>query len=146
MKLNKLAPRSAFTLLEIMLVVLIIGLLVGMALRFTGGKLDEARRVKVKGDLQQIKTNLLMYQASNGFYPSTDQGLKSLVSKPDTEPKPRNWHQLDTQVPRDPWDKEYCYVFPGKHNPKEYDIFSAGPDRNPDTEEDNIGNWEAPTN
>jgi len=133
---------AAFTLLEIMLVVLIIGLLIGMALRFTGGKLDQARQVKVQGDLQQIKTNLLMYQAANGFYPSTEQGLKALVTKPDTEPKPRNWRQLDDQVPRDPWDKEYIYVYPGKHNPKEYDIFSAGPDRNPDTEEDNIGNWQ----
>jgi general secretion pathway protein G len=46
-------------------------------------------------------------------------------------------------VPRDPWDKEYIYTVPGKHNPKEYDIFSAGPDRNPETEEDNIGNWDS---
>ncbi len=136
------SSSAAFTLLEIMLVVLIIGLLIGMALRFMGGKLDEARRVKVSGDLQQIKTNLLMYQAANGFYPSTEQGLKALVTKPDTEPKPRNWRQLDDQVPRDPWDKEYFYVYPGKHNPKEYDIFSAGPDRNPDSEEDNLGNWQ----
>ena len=135
--------RAAFTLLEIMLVVLIIGLLIGMALRFTGGKLDEARQVKVKGDIQQMKTNLLMYQAGNGFYPSTEQGLKALVTKPESEPKPRNWRQLDSEVPRDPWDKEYFYVQPGKHNPKEYDIFSAGPDRLPETEEDNIGNWEA---
>jgi len=136
--------QAAFTLLEIMLVVLIIGLLIGMALRFTGGKLDEARRVKVAGDLVQLKTNLMMYQAANGFYPSTEQGLKALVEKPDTEPKPRNWHQLDEVVPRDPWDTEYQYRYPGKHNPKEYDIFSAGPDRNPDTEEDNIGNWKNP--
>lgn len=135
--------RSAFTLLEIMLVVLIIGLLIGMALRFTGGKLDEARRVKVAGDLQQIKTNLLMYQAQNGFYPSSAQGLKALVQKPESEPRPRNWRQLDSEVPRDPWDLEYVYVQPGKHNPKDYDIFSAGPDRNPDTEEDNIGNWDS---
>lgn len=134
--------RSAFTLLEMMLVVLIIGLLIGMAVRFTGGKVDEARRVRVHGDLQQIKTNLMMYQAANGFYPSTEQGLKALVQKPETEPKPRNWHQLDDQVPRDPWDQEYFYRYPGKHNPKEYDIFSAGADRNPETEEDNIGNWE----
>lgn len=135
--------RSAFTLLEIMLVVLIIGLLIGMALRFTGGKLDEARRVKVAGDLQQIKTNLLMYQAQNGFYPSSAQGLKALVQKPESEPRPRNWRQLDSEVPRDPWDLEYVYVQPGKHNPKDYDIFSAGPDRNPDTEEDNLGNWDS---
>lgn len=144
MKIQR-SPQSAFTLLEIMLVVLIIGLLVGMALRFTSGKIDQAREVKVKSDLQQIRTNLMMYQAANGFYPSTEQGLGALVKKPETEPKPRNWRQLDDQVPHDPWDKEYFYVYPGKHNPKEYDIFSAGPDRNPDTEEDNIGNWEPAT-
>src|SRR5207237_811906 len=126
---------AAFTLLEIMLVVLIIGLLIGMAVHFTGGKLDQARLVRVQGNLQQIKTNLLMYQATNGFYPSTEQGLKALVTKPETEPKPRNWKQLDDEVLRDPWDQEYFYVYPGKHNPKEYDIFSAGPDRKPDTEE-----------
>ena len=134
---------SAFTLLEIMLVVIIIGLLVGMALKFTGGHLDTARRVSVGGDIQQLRTKLLMYQASNGFYPSTEQGLKALVVKPESEPRPRNWQQYDQDVKRDPWDKEYFYVYPGKHNPKEYDIFSAGPDRNPDTEEDNIGNWDS---
>jgi general secretion pathway protein G len=141
MKRSTSSIHAAFTLLEIMLVVLIIGLLIGMALRFTGGKLDEARQVKAQGDLQQIKTNLLMYQAANGFYPSTEQGLKALVTKPDSEPKPRNWRQVDSEVPRDAWGMEYFYIQPGKHNPKEYDIFSAGPDRNPDTEDDNIGNW-----
>ncbi|MDR3401081.1 MAG: type II secretion system major pseudopilin GspG [Chthoniobacter sp.] len=141
-----LNPRAAFTLLEIMLVVLIISLLIGMAVHYTAGHLEEARQVKVRGDLQQIKTNLMMYQAANGFYPSTEQGLKALVQKPDGDPKPRNWRQLNDEVPRDPWDQEYFYRFPGKHNPKEYDIFSAGPDRNPDTEEDNLGNWESRTN
>jgi general secretion pathway protein G len=140
---RQLQSRSGFTLLEIMLVVLIIALLIGMAVRFAPGKLDEARRVRVAADLQQIKTNLMQYQAANGFYPSTEQGLKALVDKPEGDPHPRNWHQLDTQVPRDPWDNEYFYRFPGKHNPKEYDVWSAGPDRNPDTEEDNIGNWDA---
>jgi general secretion pathway protein G len=140
---RQLQSRSGFTLLEIMLVVLIIALLIGMAVRFAPGKLDEARRVRVAADLQQIKTNLMQYQAANGFYPSTEQGLKALVDKPEGDPKPRNWHQLDTQVPRDPWDNEYFYRFPGKHNPKEYDVWSAGPDRNPETEEDNIGNWDS---
>jgi general secretion pathway protein G len=135
--------RAAFTLLEIMLVVCIIGLLIGMAVRYAPGKLNEARRVRVQTDLQGLKTNLMMYQAANGFYPTTEQGLKALVQMPTTDPKPRNWHQLDETVPHDPWDQEYFYRFPGKHNPKEYDIFSAGPDRSPDTEEDNIGNWDS---
>ncbi|EDY17424.1 general secretion pathway protein G [Chthoniobacter flavus Ellin428] len=146
MKRHTYSRRSAFTLLEMMLVVMIIGLLIGMGLHYTAGKLDQAKQVRVRADLQQIKTNLMMYQAANGFYPTTEQGLKALVQKPETDPKPRNWHQLDDQVPRDPWDIEYVYRYPGKHNPKEYDIFSAGPDRNPETDEDNIGNWEPATN
>jgi general secretion pathway protein G len=139
---KQLHSRAAFTLLEIMLVVLIIGLLIGLAVHQVGNKLDDARRVRVRGDIERIKLSLLTYQANNGFYPTTEQGLKALVKKPETDPKPRNWRQYDDQVPRDPWDQEYFYRFPGKHNPKEYDVFSAGPDRNPDTEEDNIGNWE----
>ena len=99
--------RAAFTLLEIMLVVLIIGLLIGMAVHFAPAKLDEARRVRVAADLQNLKTNLMLYQANNGFYPTTEQGLKALVQMPTTDPKPRNWHQYDDQVPRDPWDQEY---------------------------------------
>jgi general secretion pathway protein G len=139
---KQLHSRAAFTLLEIMLVVLIIGLLIGLAVHQVGDKLNQAREVRVRGDIQRIKTNLMLYQAANGFYPTTEQGLKALVQKPETEPKPRNWRRVDDEVPRDPWEQEYFYRFPGKHNPKEYDIFSAGPDRNPDTEEDNIGNWE----
>ncbi len=146
MKLNNRSRRSAFTLLEMMLVVMIIGLLIGMAVHMAGAKVDQARNVRVRADLTQIKTNLMMYQAANGFYPSTEQGLKALVQKPETDPKPRNWHQLDDVIMRDPWEQEYFYRYPGKHNPKEYDIFSAGPDRNPDTEEDNIGNWEPASN
>jgi general secretion pathway protein G len=87
-----------------------------MALKFTGGHLDTTRRVKVGGDIQQLRTLLLMYQASNGFYPSTEQGLKALAVKPESEPRPRNWQPLDNEVKRDPWDKEYFYVYPGKHN------------------------------
>ncbi len=143
MKRHPSFPAAAFTLLEIMLVVVIIGLLVTLGVRLAGGKVNEARAVAAAANLQQLKTNLLMYQARNGFYPSTAQGLKALVTKPEGEPKPRNWVQLDESVPRDPWQNEYYYVYPGKYNPKEYDIFSAGPDGNPDTEEDNIGNWKS---
>lgn len=140
----KLSSRKhhGFTLLEIMLVVLIIGLLIGLAVRQMGTKLNDAKIVAAQGEIQQTKVNLLMYNAKNGRFPTTEQGLKALVTKPETEPRPRNWSQLDDRIPRDPWDREFFYLNPGKHNPKEYDIFSAGPDGNPDTEEDNIGNWQ----
>jgi general secretion pathway protein G len=137
--------RGAFTLLEIMLVVLIIGLLIGMAIKFTAGHMGTAQTVRVNGDIEQLRTDLLVYQMQNGFLPTTEQGLKALVTKPDTEPKPRNWTAQLEQPLRDPWDREYLYVQPGIHNPKSFDIYSAGPDRTPNTDDD-IGNWEKATN
>lgn len=133
--------QAAFTLLEIMLVVLIISLLIGMAIKFTGGHLKEAQRVQVKGHIEQYRTLLLMYQGSNGFLPSTEQGLKALITRPTSEPRPRNWRQLAETPTVDPFGMEYFYVQPGKHNPNGYDIFSAGDDRKPNTPDD-IGNWE----
>jgi general secretion pathway protein G len=136
-----LLRRAGFTLLEIMLVVLIIGLLIGMAIRFTAGHLGQAQEVAVKGHIENYKTLLLMYQGANGFLPTTDQGLKALISKPENDPRPRNWRQLTDAPILDPWQNEYRYVQPGKHNPSSYDIYSAGQDRIPDTADD-IGNWE----
>src|SRR5215203_5721070 len=95
---------QAFTLLEIMLVVLIIGLLIGLAVRQMGPKLNEAKIVATKGEIQQTKTALLMYSAKCGRYPTTEQGLRALVTRPETEPRPRNWTQFDDRIPRDPWD------------------------------------------
>ena len=133
--------NAAFTLLEIMLVVLIIGLLIGMAIKVTGGHIGTAQMTHAKGDIEQYRTLLLQYQMTNGSLPTTDQGLKALISRPDADPKPRNWRQLLDVPLRDPWDREYLYTQPGTHNPKGYDIFSAGTDGKPGTEDD-IGNWE----
>ena len=141
MKRSLRRATSGFTLLEIMLVVLIIGLLIGMAIKFTGGHLGKAQEVRVKGDIESYKTMLMLYQGQVGFLPSTEQGLKALISKPETDPRPRNWRQFAQTPLRDPWDQEYFYVFPGKHNPASYDIYSAGTDRKPETPDD-IGNWE----
>ncbi|MEI9898627.1 MAG: type II secretion system protein GspG [Chthoniobacter sp.] len=107
-----LPSRAAFTLLEIMLVVLIIGSAHrhGPALHRRQARRSAPRQSARRSPADQ--TNLMMYQAANGFYPSTEQGLKALVQKPDGDPKPRNWRQLDDQVPRDPWDQEYFYRFP----------------------------------
>jgi general secretion pathway protein G len=70
--------------------------------------------------------------------------LKALVTRPESEPRPRNWRQVLTELRLDPWKQEYYYERPGKHNPKDYDIYSAGPDNRPNTEDD-IGNWESTT-
>lgn len=136
--------NAAFTLLEIMLVVLIIGLLIGMGVQMMGGRIEEAKIVRARGDIEQLKTGLIMYSSTAGSYPTTDQGLKALLTKPEGV---RNWRQQVESPGRlvDPWNKEYLYAFPGTHNPKSFDIFSTGPDMLPNTADD-IGNWEGTAN
>jgi general secretion pathway protein G len=139
-----ISKRNGFTLLEMILVVSIIALLLGVAINKMGGAFDFGKEVRVKADLQALTTALKMYNAQNGFYPTTEQGLKALVVAPATDPRPRQWHAAfdDGKLPRDPWDNEYGYACPGKHNPKGFDIFSSGPDRLPNTADD-LGNWDA---
>ncbi len=128
--------KQAFTLLEIMLVVTIIAILLAAAIKFMAPNVDVAKSVRVTGDLQAIKTSLIAYEGLNGFCPTTEQGLQALVAQPSTEPKPLQWRQFMEAVPRDPWGSEYLYRYPGVKNPNKYDIYSAGPDRTPDTADD----------
>lgn len=132
--------NAGFTLLEIMLVVMIIALLAGAAIYGLSGNLDTARIIRTEGDIKTIGTQLMVYEARNGSFPSAQQGLKALVVRPDTEPRPRNWSQYMPEVPRDGWGQEFNYVAPGIRNPQSYDLFSSGPDKIPNTPDD-IGNW-----
>ena len=134
----KKTPQG-FTLLEIMLVVTIIGLLLTAAIFGFRGNVEYSRRVRVQGDIQGITTQLKLYQSMNGFYPTTDQGLQALVAQPDTDPKPSRWLQLFDKVPKDPWQSDYIYRCPGLKNPNGFDLYSAGPDRVPDTADDDWG-------
>jgi general secretion pathway protein G len=136
--------HSAFTLLEIMLVVMIIALLASLAIWGLGGNLLVAQETKVKADVNGFATQLMIYQASNGFLPTTEQGLKALVTRPESEPRPRNWRQALPSLPLDPWGSQYRYLQPGRHNPNGYDLFSAGKDGIPETGDD-IGNWQSDT-
>jgi general secretion pathway protein G len=131
--------EQGFTLLEIMLVVTIIALLMGAAIYKMTGSVDYAKRVKISGDIQGIGTQLKLYESMNGFYPTTEQGLQALVTQPDTDPKPNRWMQLFQEKPKDPWQNDYIYRCPGIKNPNGYDLFSAGPDRKPDTPDDDWG-------
>jgi general secretion pathway protein G len=83
-----------------------------------------------------------MYDAMNGFLPSSDQGLQVLVTRPDSDPKPTQWRSLMDKLPVDPWQQPYVYQNPGTHNPNSFDLYSMGPDRKPGTDDD-IGNWDA---
>jgi general secretion pathway protein G len=131
--------QQGFTLLEIMLVVTIIALLLSAAIYKMSPAVGVAQVTRIQGDLQGLKTMLLAYSGRNGFYPTTEQGLKALVNKPEIEPIPASWTRFMDDVPKDPYGSDYIYRCPGVKNPSGYDLFSAGPDRIPDTQDDDWG-------
>ena len=94
--------------------------------------------MSVQADVQAIKTQLELYESMNGFYPTTEQGVQALVTRPTTDP-PARWYQLFKQPPKDPWGSDYIYRCPGQKHPDNYDLYSAGLDRRPDTEDDDWG-------
>ncbi|HEV2046904.1 MAG TPA: type II secretion system major pseudopilin GspG [Chthoniobacterales bacterium] len=131
--------HSAFTLLEIMIVVSIIVVLLGLAISKIGDPTGFAKGTAVRADVQAIGTQLKLYESMNGFLPTTEQGLQALVTQPDTDPRPTRWYQLFKEVPKDPWQSNYIYRCPGIKNPNGYDLYSAGKDRLPDTADDDWG-------
>jgi len=137
--MRKPTNQSGFTLLEIMIVVTIIALLLGTAIYKLGGNVEYARHTRVQADIQGIGTQLRLYESMNGFYPTTEQGLQALVTQPSSDPLPSRWYQLYKEMPKDPWQNIYIYRCPGVKNPSGYDLYSAGPDRVPDTPDDDWG-------
>lgn len=131
--------QSAFTLLEIMLVISIIVILLGVAVSKLGNTTGVAKGVAVRADIQSIGTQLKLYESINGFLPTTEQGLNALVTMPSSEPRPSHWYQLFKEMPKDPWGNNYIYLCPGRKNPTGYDLYSAGPDRKADTADDDWG-------
>ncbi len=132
--------QAGFTLLEIMLVVGIIVIILGVAVSRMGNIPGIVKgEVAVKSDIQSIATQLQLYNSINGFYPTTEQGLRALVEQPSTDPVPQRWYQLFKSVPKDPWGTEYIYLSPGRKNPSGFDLYSAGNDRKADTADDNWG-------
>jgi general secretion pathway protein G len=138
------ALRSAgFTLIEIMVVVVIIGLLAAVIVPRVVNNVDKARVAKAKQDIQSLETALTMYKLDNFTYPTAEEGLKALVQKPD-DPNVQNWRQGGylEHLPNDPWNHPYQYQVPSAHG-GDYDLFSLGADGQPGGEGDNadIGNW-----
>jgi len=138
--------HRGFTLIELMVVVVILGILASLIVPRLMGRTDEAKRVKARVDIGAIETGLKLYKLDNGFYPTTEQGLSALIEEPSTEPLPRKWHKggyLDKNaVPKDPWSREYLYLCPGVHD--DYDILSYGADGSPggDGKDQDIKSWE----
>jgi len=119
-----------FTLLELMLVVVIIGLLAAIVTPALIGRGKEAKIQAVKAQIANFETALDFYKMDNDNYPSTDQGLQALRAQPSGDPPANNWKEpyLKKAVPKDPWGNDYVYTSPGKVNTDSYDIVSAGPD------------------
>jgi general secretion pathway protein G len=137
---HRYTHSTAFTLLEIMLVVMIIALLAGAAIHFMGGNFNIAADVRARADIQNLASQLMLYSTQNGSLPKTAQGLKALVERPTDDPQPRRWVQLLPEVPEDPWHLPYILEVPARRSKGKYDLFSAGPDQLPNTADD-IGNW-----
>lgn len=121
--------RSAgFTLLEMVIVLGIIAMILGGAIFAMKGIGDQAKISQCEADFKTIDTALMSYKLLAGTYPTTQQGLQALVTKPTTTPVPRRWSQNSKKVPLDPWKNEYRYRFPGKKVANEPEIYSIGVD------------------
>jgi len=134
--------HKGFTLIELMIVVIIIAALSAMVVPRLSNRSEQAKIAVAEADINSnIGLALKLYKLDNGRYPTTNQGIKSLFTKPSSSPAPKNWNgpYLETEA-LDPWKVEYGYKSPGAHNANGYDLYSLGPDGLDNTEDD-ITNW-----
>jgi len=142
MRRTSATGTSGFTLIEILVVVVILGILAAIVVPRVMEHPGKARQVAARQDIQAIITALSTYKLDNFTYPTTEQGLDALVRKPGGTPEAPNWHQYLDKVPKDPWNRPYMYLHPGAHG--DIDVFSYGADGKPggEGEDADIGNWE----
>ena len=135
--------QKGFTLIEIMVVIVIIGLLATLVLPRVMGRQEQAFIAKAQSDIQALSSALKFYKLDNFHYPSTDQGLQALVTTPSGDPVPKNWKKggYIERLPNDPWGNPYQYLSPGEK--MEFDLWSWGADGIEGGEEGDaeIGNW-----
>lgn len=131
--------QQGFTLLEIIVVITIIAILAAYIAPKVAGRADDARISKVQNDIQVLDSAMELYRLDNFEYPSTEQGLQALVSKPSDELK--NWKKggYVKKLRKDPWGADYHYARPGR-NDADYEIFSSGADKQEGSDDD-IGSW-----
>ena len=132
--------QGGFTLLEIMVVIVILGILASLVVPNLMGNKEQADRQKAVSDIVALENALDMYKLDNSRFPTTEQGLEALVTKPQSEPEPRNYKEdgYIRRLPQDPWGNAYQLMSPGEHG--KIDVFSNGLDGEAGTDDD-IGNW-----
>jgi general secretion pathway protein G len=138
--------NHGFTLIEIMVVIVILALLAALVAPKIIGRTDDAKIADAKVQIRNIETSLKLYKLDNGIFPSTEQGLQSLVEKPSIGQIPNNWRKdgyLDSKsIPKDPWKNDYIYLSPGEHG--DYELCSYGADgvRGGEGNNADICNWD----
>ena len=144
------SPRAGFTLIEIMAVVLIMGMLMTLVGVAVFQQVDKARITTARAKIAQLESALEFYRMDNARYPTTDQGLQSLIRKPDTQPAPRNYpaggYLKRRDALEDPWGQSFQYESPGQHNPHSFDLWSLGADgaEGGEAGDADVGNWDSP--
>jgi general secretion pathway protein G len=127
---RKLKESRGFTLIELMVVIVILGILAAVVAPKIIGRSDDAKIADAKVQIRNLETGLKLYKLDNGVYPSTEQGLQSLVAKPTTGKIPTKYkdggYLENKSVPKDPWGADYVFVSPGEHG--DYDLYSFGAD------------------
>jgi len=146
MEVKRRMNQQGFTLIELMVVIVILGILAGLIIPKIMGRPDEARTAKAKMQIESMETALKLYKLDNGNYPTTEQGLQALVKAPAAGGLAKNWrlggYLEKDKVPRDPWDRDFLYISPGAHG--DFDLSSLGADGEVGGEGKNkdINNWE----
>ncbi len=135
--------QKGFSLIEIMVVVVILGILGAAVVPKFFQQVEKAEVARAKTDIASLDTQIELYKTQTGVFPSTEQGLYSLVTKPPGDPEPRNYPQFGfiKKLSKDPWNNDYYYIYPGERGA--YDIFTLGADGTEGGEGPNadIGNW-----
>jgi general secretion pathway protein G len=136
------AAEGGFTLVEVMVVVIILGVLAALIVPRVLGRTEEARAVAARQDIASVMQALKLYRLDNSRYPTTEQGLKALVEKPTIQPVPTNWKSYLDRLPKDPWGNPYQMLSPGLHG--EIDVVSLGADGQPGGSgaDADIGSWD----
>jgi general secretion pathway protein G len=143
---SKRLNAHGFTLIELMVVIVILGILAGLIIPRIMGRPEEARRMKARVQMESMETALRLYKLDNGIYPTTEQGLQALIEAPTVGELPRAWRKggyLEKgSLPKDPWGNEYIYLSPGLHG--DFDLVSYGADGQPGGEDRNkdVNSWD----